>query len=46
MRELESLYQQLGLHERLIWLYVTDATDEHFHASEQSGKKRIYMQLR
>lgn len=39
MRELESLYQQLGLHERLIWLYVTDATDEHFHALEQSGRK-------
>ena len=39
MRELEQLYRELELHERLIWLYVMDATSSNGGALDQPGRK-------
>ena len=39
MRELEQLYRELELDERLIWLYVMDATSPNVGALDQPGRK-------
>ena len=38
-RELEVLYKQLKLHDRLIWLYVYDATQYEHSALENPARK-------